>query len=170
VRASQSVLILWTVLIVVLVFVEVAELTHLFTLPIQSAIGDPLAFVSALVFTTILALVGAIFIGVTVTARVLRAQGFTPFEEEMLKMRSEIREIKAAVDRIDQAHAETAEDPATDRPELPRRTSRSSTTEGSGPTASGGSSGTSGSARRSFPTRPRTPRCMPTASSSRAGR
>lgn len=105
-RASRWVLILWSALIAVLVVVEVAELTHLFTLPVQSAIGDPLAFVSALVFTTILALVGAIFIGVTVTARVLRAQGFTPFEEEMLKMRSEIGEIKNAVDRIAAAHPE----------------------------------------------------------------
>jgi hypothetical protein len=110
-RASRWVIILWSALIAVLVVVEVAELTHLFTLPIQSAIGDPLAFVSALVFTTILALVGAIFIGVTVTARVLRAQGFTPFEEEMLRMRSEIREIKTAVDRIAAANPATSDGP-----------------------------------------------------------
>ncbi len=99
-RPSRWVIVLWSALIVVLLVVELAELTHLFTLPIQSAIGDPLAFVSALVFTTILALVGAIFIGITVTARVLRAQGFTPFEEEMLRMRAEVREIKSAVERI----------------------------------------------------------------------
>jgi hypothetical protein len=99
-RASWVGIVLWSALIAVLLFVEVAEITHLFTLPIQSAIGDPLAFVFALVFTTILALVGAVYIGIYVSARVLRTHGFTPFEEEMLKMRGEIRDIKAAVDRL----------------------------------------------------------------------
>jgi hypothetical protein len=94
------VIVLWSVLIVVLLLVEIAEITHLFTLPIQSAIGDPLAFVTALVFTTILALVGAIFIGIYVSARVLRSQGFTPFEEEMLHMHAEIRDIKAGVEQL----------------------------------------------------------------------
>jgi hypothetical protein len=88
---------MWSALIAALVVVEVAEITHLFTLPIELAFGDPLAVVVALVFTTILALVGAIFIGVYVSARVLRTQGFTPFEEEMLRMRNEVSEIKAAL-------------------------------------------------------------------------
>jgi hypothetical protein len=102
----------WTVLILVLLVVEVAEVTHLFTLPIGSALGDPLVFVSALVFTTILALVGAIFIGITFTARVLRSQGFTPFEEEMLRMRAEIRDIKVAVEHISSTSAPARTDPA----------------------------------------------------------
>jgi membrane protein implicated in regulation of membrane protease activity len=113
-RASRWGIILWTVLIAVLLFVEVAEITHVFTLPIQSAIGDPLAFVFALVFTTILALVGAVYIGIYVSARVLRTQGFTPFEEEMLKMRGEIRDIKASVDRLARE-----DDRADDPPERP---------------------------------------------------
>lgn len=99
-RASRWGIVLWSALIGILLLVEVAEITHLFTLPIEAAIGDPLSFVSAFVFTTILALVGAVYIGVYVSARVLRTQGFTPFEEEMLRMRAEIRDIKAAVDRI----------------------------------------------------------------------
>jgi|HubBroStandDraft_1064217.scaffolds.fasta_scaffold02108_9 hypothetical protein len=106
-RASRWGIILWTVLIVVLLFVEVAEITHLFTLPIQSAIGDPLAFVFALVFTTILALVGAVYIGIYVSARLLRTQGFTPFEEEMLKMRGDIRDVKAMVDELRRAKDDT---------------------------------------------------------------
>jgi hypothetical protein len=99
-RASRWGIILWTVLIVVLLFVEVAEITHLFTLPIQLAIGDPLAFVFALVFTTILALVGAVYIGIYVSARLLRTQGFTPFEEEMLKMRGDLRDVRAMVEEL----------------------------------------------------------------------
>jgi uncharacterized protein (DUF58 family) len=91
-RASRWGIILWTVLIVALLLVEVAEITHLFTLPIQSALGDPLAFVFALVFTTILALVGAVYIGIYISARLLRVQGFTPFEEAMVEELRRARE------------------------------------------------------------------------------
>ncbi len=111
-KASRWGIVLWSGLIVVLLLVEVAEVTHLFTLPIQSAIGDPLAFVTALAFTTILALVGAIFIGVYISARVLRIEGFTPFEEEMLRMRTEVRDIKAALDRLPSAPSEASAPPA----------------------------------------------------------
>ena len=102
-RPSRLVLALWGLLITILLVVEVAELTHVFTLPIQSAIGDPLAFVSALVFTTIVALVGAIFIGIYVTQRILSPTGFTPFEEEMLRMRRDLAEVRASVERIEAA-------------------------------------------------------------------
>ena len=110
-RASRWGIILWSVLIVILLIVEVAELTHLFTVPIESAIGDPLSFVFALVFTTILALVGAIFIGIYVSARLLRTGGFTPFEEEMLHMRAEIRDIKAALERSEPSRGRSDDPP-----------------------------------------------------------
>ncbi|HKN07828.1 MAG TPA: hypothetical protein VJ021_09605 [Thermoplasmata archaeon] len=93
-RASRVAVLLWIALIVILLVVELAEITHVFTLPIQSAIADPLAFVIALVFTTLLALVGAIFIGVYLSHRLLSPTGFTPFEEEMLRMRSDMQSIK----------------------------------------------------------------------------
>lgn len=102
-RPSRLVVALWGLLITILLVVEVAELTHVFTLPIQSAIGDPLAFVSALVFTTIVALVGAIFIGIYVTQRILSPTGFTPFEEEMLRMRRDLADVRASVERIESA-------------------------------------------------------------------
>jgi hypothetical protein len=100
-RPSRVVLIGWGLLIVALLVVEIAEITHFFTVPVQSAFTDPLALVFALVFTTILALVGAVFIGIYASARILNPTGFTPFEEEMLQMRSDVRELKAAVDRLD---------------------------------------------------------------------
>ena len=112
-RASRWGIILWTVLIVALLLVEVAEITHLFTLPIQSALGDPLAFVFALVFTTILALVGAVYIGIYISARLLRVQGFTPFEEEMLKMRGDIRDVKAMVEELRRAREDAPHPPAS---------------------------------------------------------
>jgi uncharacterized membrane protein (DUF106 family) len=99
-KASRVALVLWSALIIVLLLVEIAEITHTFTLPIASAIGDPLAFVFALVFTTILAMVGAIFIGVYVSQRMQYPSGFTPFEEEMLKMRSDVRELKSELEEV----------------------------------------------------------------------
>jgi hypothetical protein len=118
VRPSRVVLLGWAILIAALLVVELAEITHLFTLPIQSAIGDPLAFVFALVFTTILALVGAVFIGIYASARILSPTGFTPFEEEMLQMRSEIRELTAALQRLEAAQTPTHDepDPPPERP------------------------------------------------------
>ncbi len=99
-RSSGTVTLLWTALIVGLVVVEFAEITRLFTLPIASALGDPITLLFALVFTTVLAVVGAIFIGIYVSARVLRPQGFTSFEEEVLRMRGDVRDIKAAVEQL----------------------------------------------------------------------
>jgi len=96
-RASRVAILLWLALIAVLLLVEVAEITHVFRLPIQSAIGDPLAFVFALVFTTIFALVGAIFIGIYFTQRILSPTGFSPFEEEMLRMRRDLSEMKESL-------------------------------------------------------------------------
>jgi hypothetical protein len=100
VRATRLVLIAWGVLIVLLIAVELAEITHLFTLPVESALGDPLVFVLALVFTTVVAIVGAIFIGIYISARILSPGGFTPFEEEMLRMRTDLRDVKAAVEAM----------------------------------------------------------------------
>jgi hypothetical protein len=97
VRASRVAILLWVALIVVLLVVELAEITRNFTLPLQNAIADPLTFVVALVFTTLLALVGAIFIGVFLSHRLLSTAGFTPFEEEMLRMRADLREVKRDV-------------------------------------------------------------------------
>jgi len=99
-RASRIALILWVVLIFILLLVEIAEITRVFTVPIQNAIADPLAFVIALIFTTLVALVGAIFIGVFLSHRILNPTGFTPFEEEMLRMRSDVQEIKRDLNEL----------------------------------------------------------------------
>jgi hypothetical protein len=100
VRRSWTIFAFWAGLIVILLALEVAELTHFFTLPIQSVVGDPIAFVTALVFTTLLAVVGAIFIGLYISHRLLSPGGFTPFEQEMLRMRTEVREMRSAVEEI----------------------------------------------------------------------
>lgn len=97
-RIGRAIL-FWVGVVVALFLVELAELTHLFTLPVQSALGNLLAFVFALVFTTIVALVGALFIGIYISQRLQGPASFTPFELEMLKMRAEVREIREELAR-----------------------------------------------------------------------
>lgn len=48
----------------------------------------------------ILALIGAIFIGMLLSHRILSIGGFTPFEEEMLKMREDIKEINRRLEKL----------------------------------------------------------------------
>jgi membrane protein implicated in regulation of membrane protease activity len=86
--------IFWVVVIAALLVLEVAELTRLFTIPFLVAVSNPVTFALGLIFVTIVALVGAIFIGIYVSQRLLSPRGFSPFEEEMLKMRAEVMEIR----------------------------------------------------------------------------
>ncbi len=113
-KATRIAVIFWLGVIVVLLLVELAEITHLFTLPISSAIGDPLAFVFALVFTTILALVGALFIGIYISQRLSSTLGFTPFEEEMLRMRSDVKQMRSELAEIKGRFLPSQVDPPND--------------------------------------------------------
>ena len=99
-RASRAVLVLWSAVVAVLVVLELAEVTHLFTFPISAVLGDPISLVVSLVFTTIVAVIGAIFIGIYLTTRLLRPSGFTPFEEEMLRMRADVQELRKSIDEL----------------------------------------------------------------------
>jgi len=109
-KANRIAILLWFALIFVLLVVELAEITHVFTLPVQNLLSDPLAIVIALVFTTIVALVGAIFIGVYLSHRILNPTGFTPFEEEMLRMRADVQQVKRDVAEL---RDRVAPDPST---------------------------------------------------------
>jgi len=112
-KVARSVTIVWVIVIVGLLLLEVAELTHFFTLPIEAALADPLTFIFSLVFTSIVSIVGAIFIGIYISQRLLSQSGFTPFEEEMLRMRAELHEVRVAVGEMQQAQrrAPPAPDP-----------------------------------------------------------
>jgi hypothetical protein len=100
VRSSRAIFLLWSLVLIALVVLELAELTHLFTFPITAVIGDPLSLVVSLVFTTIVAMIGAIFVGIYISSRLLGPRGFTPFEEEMLRMREELHELRRSVDDL----------------------------------------------------------------------
>lgn len=120
-RRPRSFILFWTVVIAALLFIEVAELTRFFTIPFLNAVSDPVTFALALIFVTIVALVGAIFIGIYVSQRLLSPRGFSPFEEEMLKMRAEVMEIRretqAVLDRMGIPDGKTAAGPSGSPPE-----------------------------------------------------
>jgi len=113
-RPSRAVVVFWSALITILLLVELAEITRSYTLPIQTALNDPLAVVIALLFTSLLALVGAIFIGIWVSHRLWSPTGFTPFEEEMLRMRADLRDLKKKLD--ERAAGDAGRAPRSGRP------------------------------------------------------
>ena len=90
--------ILWLGIVAVLVAVETLILTGFIT-P-ATAITSFLTLIYALVVISVLAFIGAIFLGMFVSHRILSGKGFTPFEQEMLRMRQEIRDLSARLDAI----------------------------------------------------------------------
>jgi predicted membrane protein len=75
-----------------------------FSLFFYEGITDVFFFVRMAILTWIalilMALIGAIFIGMFLSHRILSIAGFTPFEEEMLKMREEIKAIHKKLDSL----------------------------------------------------------------------
>jgi hypothetical protein len=63
-------------------------------------IGSIVAIVIALTIISLLAIVGAVFIGILASHRILSTAGFTPFEQEMLRMREDLREMTERVAEI----------------------------------------------------------------------
>jgi uncharacterized membrane protein YgaE (UPF0421/DUF939 family) len=89
--------ILWIILfIIIALFVSlltgIITITDVFFYIMGAIVGW-----SALI---ILALIGAILIGMLLSHRILSIGGFTPFEEEMLKMRKDIEDINKKLDSL----------------------------------------------------------------------
>jgi hypothetical protein len=89
---------LWLLIIGVLAAIWISVLTGYLT-P-GDIVGSFLGLVFALVVISILAIIGAVFLGMVISHRIMSGQGFTPFEEEMLKMRQEIREVHDRLDAV----------------------------------------------------------------------
>lgn len=115
-RPGRLVVLVWTLVIAALVVLEIAEVTRLFTVPVLTAVGDPLVLLVSFLFTTIIAVIGAIFVGISMTARLLNPRGFTPFEEEMLKMRADLQELRRTVESLARRGAPATVEPPSDGP------------------------------------------------------
>lgn len=89
---------LWLLVIGVLVAVEIGVLTGRIT-P-GDLFGSFFVFIGALLVISVLSIIGAVFVGIFVSHRILSMKGFTPFEQEMLRMRQEIRELNERVSEI----------------------------------------------------------------------
>jgi hypothetical protein len=111
VRISRWTL-LWILIVGVLLVVEVSLITGAFGPdPALSIIG----LIFALTFVAILSIIGAVFVGMVVSHRVLSVKGFTPFEQEMLRMAREVRELNERIAeigaRLDMTHADRKNPP-----------------------------------------------------------
>lgn len=90
--------ILWLIVVIVLFSIFVAEITE--AIRLTDLISYFFVFVLALVIIAVLAVVGAAFMGVLISHRIFSVKSFTPFEEEMLQMRKEVKEIKKKIDDL----------------------------------------------------------------------
>ncbi len=68
-----------------------------------------LSFVLTIIVISVLAVIGALFIGMAVSHYITERRGFTPFEEEMLRMKVEVEDIKQRVERIEKTVESIAE-------------------------------------------------------------
>ncbi|MFQ5920372.1 MAG: hypothetical protein ACE5I4_10080 [Thermoplasmata archaeon] len=89
---------LWLVAVVALLVVLGFELSGLIFL--EDLLANPILFLVAFVIVAVLSAVGAMFIGVFVTHRIFASSEFTPFEQEMLHMREEVREIRERLEEV----------------------------------------------------------------------
>jgi len=91
-------MILWLGIVAVLVAIEIGVLTGFIT-P-AGLISQFLTLIVGLVVISVFAFVGAIFLGIFVSHRILSGKGFTPFEQEMLRMRQDLRELNDRTEQI----------------------------------------------------------------------
>jgi len=88
--------VLWVILLCIIAF--------LFSIFLYPDIYDVFVYVRTAIvgwiILIVLALIGAIFIGMFLSHRILTVGTFTPFEEEMLKMREDIIEINRKLDSL----------------------------------------------------------------------
>ncbi len=88
----------WLLAVGVLAAIEVGVLTG--ALDPYNLGAQVYAILLALAFIGILSIVGATFLGIYVSHRILAVQEFTPFEQEMLRMREDVRELREQVDDL----------------------------------------------------------------------
>ncbi|TLZ72931.1 MAG: hypothetical protein E6K14_06265 [Methanobacteriota archaeon] len=96
-KLSRSTL-LWILIVSVLVAIELGVVTGLIN-P-SDPITSLFTFLLAVAAISILSIVGAVFVGMLVSHRILSTQSFTPFEQEMLHMRGELRELTQQIEQI----------------------------------------------------------------------
>ncbi len=91
----------WLVFLVIAVPIAVLEALQLLGYFNVQWIFSNLGFVLvAIIFVAFMGFIGSLFLGMYISARMFSTQGFTPFEEEMLRMRQEVKEIRESVEEL----------------------------------------------------------------------
>jgi uncharacterized protein YneF (UPF0154 family) len=88
----------WVIIVVILVALLIAQLLGIIS--IESALANFYILFVALLAVTILAIIGAVFLGIFISHRIFTGQDFTPFEKEMLSMKDDIDQIKSKLDEV----------------------------------------------------------------------
>lgn len=88
----------WLIVVGILLSIEVGIITRVIN-PFD-VVTFFFIMVSALVVIAVLAIIGAIFVGIYISHRILAARDFTPFEQEMLKMSEEVKRLSEHVAEI----------------------------------------------------------------------
>lgn len=60
-------------------------------------------FIMAVVLVSLFSVIGAMFLGMYVSHRFFTTRGFTPFEEEMLHVREDVKDIRERLVRLEEA-------------------------------------------------------------------
>ena len=89
---------LWVLVVAVLAAIEIGLVTG--TLNPYNLGAQVYAILFAVAVISILSFVGATFLGIYVSHRILATQEFTPFEEEMLRMREDVKVLRDRVDEL----------------------------------------------------------------------
>jgi len=93
------------VVLVLLIIIAAAQILGKFSY-LEVLYSNILIFVFSLIAIAILSTVGSAFIGVYISHRYFSTRNFTPFEEEMMKMCSDVKEIKKKLKEIDERTSE----------------------------------------------------------------
>ena len=75
-------------------------------IPFRDIFTSFYTFVFLLVFISILAIIGALFVGIFVSHRVFSSRQFTAFEEEMLKMKEDVEYIKENLEESEEERSD----------------------------------------------------------------
>ena len=89
---------LWLVVVGLLLAIEIAILVG--AVNPYDVVTFFFIMVAALVVIAVLAIIGAAFLGLYVSHRILATRDFTPFEQEMLHMADEVKRLSEKVDAV----------------------------------------------------------------------
>ncbi len=85
-------------MIVILAAFEILQLTGI--LKVTQIVANFYLFMFSIVVVSVLAVIGAIFLGMTIAHRLMERKDFTPFEEEMFSMREQMNRIEKMIETI----------------------------------------------------------------------